>query len=135
MKTTLYALNERVNVQSDIRDDIDSHKAYLQTSENQRGQLQASIVKTSEKIVIETSAHNEKHQSKTLEIKSLQEEIESLKMHISVMEIEHQQNVDGINKIHYRELKAKNDYIEQQQANNMMDHSDKDDKYSAKLKS
>lgn len=55
-------------------------------------------------------------------------------MHISVMEIEHQQNVEGINKIHYRELKAKNDYIEQQQAQNMMDHSDKDDKYSAKLK-
>jgi hypothetical protein len=50
------------------------------------------------------------------------------------MEIEHQQNVEGINKIHYRELKAKNDYIEQQQAQNMMDHSDKDDKYSAKLK-
>ena len=29
MKTTLYALNERVNVQNDIRDDIESQKAYL----------------------------------------------------------------------------------------------------------
>ena len=55
-------------------------------------------------------------------------------MHISVMEIEHQENVEGINKMHYRELKAKNDYIEQQQTDNMMDHSDKDDMYSSKLK-
>lgn len=70
-------------------------------------------MRTSEKIVVETSTHNEKHQSKILETKKLQDEIESLKMHISVMEIEHQENVEGINKMHYRELKAKNDYIEQ----------------------
>ena len=96
--------------------------------------LQTSIVRTSEKITVETSSHNEKHQSKILETKRLMDEVESLKMHISVMEIEHQENLEGINKIHYRELKTKNDYIETMQANNMMDHSDKDDKYSAKLK-
>lgn len=134
MKTTLFALNEKINVSSDIRNDIDSHKAYMKTSETQRTTLQAHIVKTSETITVETAMHDEKHQSKILEIKRLQDEVESLKMHISVMEIEHQQNVEGINKIHYRELKSKCDHIEQLQATNMMDHDDKDTKYTTKLK-
>ena len=64
--------------------------------------------------MVETKCHDEKHQSKILECKRLMDEIESLKMHISVMEIEHQENLEGINKMHYRELKAKNDYIESQ---------------------
>ena len=134
MKTTLFALNEKINVFSDIRNDVESHKAYIQQSEGQRSSLQTHILKTSETITVETSNHNYKHQSKIQETKRLMEEIESLKMHISVMEIEHQQNLEGINKMHYRELKSKNDYIEQMQANNMMDHDEKDSKYSFRLK-
>jgi hypothetical protein len=29
MKTTLFALNEKINVLSDIRNDVESHKAYI----------------------------------------------------------------------------------------------------------
>ena len=71
MKTTLFALNEKINVYSDIRQDVDDCKNIIQTSVTQRNDLQAHIVQTSEKIKVDTAAHTEKHQSKTSEIRSL----------------------------------------------------------------
>ena len=39
MKTTLFALNEKINSLSDIRHDCDSHKTYIQQSEDKRNHL------------------------------------------------------------------------------------------------
>lgn len=50
MKTTLFALNEKLAMVTDIRNDLDETKSYLQGSESTRQELQGHIQDTSEKV-------------------------------------------------------------------------------------
>ena len=65
MTTTLTALNGKISVLTDIRNDIDQHKEYLENSEEQRENLQKHIVEVSNKILDDTKVHTDKHQDQT----------------------------------------------------------------------
>ena len=58
MKTTLFALNEKLAVMEDIEKDIEEHKKYLKTSETSRVDLQNHITETSSQITKYTEEHN-----------------------------------------------------------------------------
>lgn len=75
MKITLIALNEKLAIVNDIKLDGDQFKEYFQNSENQRGSFQVRIVETSQKLVIDTNGHSEKHEQDVRVIESLQIEI------------------------------------------------------------
>lgn len=61
MKTTLFALNEKLAMINDIRSDLDGQKGNFRFSEETRGQLQMSMERTSKTIVIDTNAHDDLH--------------------------------------------------------------------------
>lgn len=81
MKTTLMALNEKLQVLTDIKQDVDDHKEYIRTSEDKRNDLQSYIKKTSEKIAVDTKNHSDQHQEHIDEIDRLRNEIQQLKLH------------------------------------------------------
>lgn len=55
------ALNEKLQVLTDIKQDIDDHKEYIRTSEDKRNELQQYIKNTGEKIVVDTKNHTDQH--------------------------------------------------------------------------
>ena len=79
MKTTLIALNEKVAVTSDIKNDCDEHKGYLDTSENERKKLQNHIVDASVKIKEEQEKNSETHNQHIKEIEDLRDQLQKLK--------------------------------------------------------
>lgn len=81
MKTTLMALNEKLQVLTDIKQDIDDHKEYIRNSEDKRNELQSYIKQTGEKIVVDTKNHSDQHQEHIDEIDRLRNEIQQLKLH------------------------------------------------------
>lgn len=76
MKTTLISLNEKLAVLTDIKNDAEDFKGSFGESENQRGGLQVTIVKTSEKITMNTKLNDDKHKIKIDTIKSKDDEIQ-----------------------------------------------------------
>ena len=62
MKITLIALNEKLAIVNDIKLDGDKFKEYFQNSENHIGNIQIKIVETSQKVVVDTKDHSEKHE-------------------------------------------------------------------------
>lgn len=61
MKTTLIALNHKLAALTDIQKEVEDHKTYVKTSEDDRGNLQTHIVESSKKITIDAQAHDTKH--------------------------------------------------------------------------
>ena len=81
MKTTLMALNEKLQVLTDIKQDIDDHKEYIRNSEDKRNELQSYIDNTGKKITADTKNHSDQHQEHIDEIDRLRNEIQQLKLH------------------------------------------------------
>ena len=61
MKTTLVALNEKLAVTNDIKQDADDHNEYLGNSEAQRQNLQQQMEQTAQKILQDAAANAEQH--------------------------------------------------------------------------
>ena len=61
MKITLVALNEKLAMVNDIRQDGDDTKAYLANSEDKRNNLQVHVQQLAEKILQDTEQHEQKH--------------------------------------------------------------------------
>ena len=60
MKTTLLALNEKLTVVNDVKQDIIEHQQYFQESEVQRAKLQDILVDTSNKVKDEAVKNEDK---------------------------------------------------------------------------
>lgn len=75
MKTTLLALNEKLTVVNDVKQDIVEHQQYFQESEAQRAKLQNILVDTSNKVQDEAVKNNDKQEELIREIERLQEEL------------------------------------------------------------
>ena len=65
MKTTLIALNEKLAVTGDIKSQLDDFMESFNKSEGKRGELQISMVKTSESIQLLSNENSEKQSSQT----------------------------------------------------------------------
>jgi hypothetical protein len=61
MKTTLYALNEKLQMLNDVRQDLSDHKKYFTKSEGTRGELQEYINKIGIKVTEDVKEHDAKH--------------------------------------------------------------------------
>ena len=61
MKTTLFALNEKLSMLNDVRQDLNEHKKYFVKSESTRGELQEYINKVGHKVTEDTKQHDAKH--------------------------------------------------------------------------
>lgn len=57
MKITLVALNEKLAMVEDIRQEGEDHKTYLADSEDKRNNLQAHLRELTEKILQDTEDH------------------------------------------------------------------------------
>ena len=75
MKTTLIALNHKLAALTDIQKEVEDHKTYIKTSEDERGGLQTHIVELSQKITIDSQSHETKHDQSLSEIERLLKEI------------------------------------------------------------
>ena len=75
MKTTLFALNEKLAMVTDIKNDLEETKSYLQGSEQTRQELQGHIQETSQRVKKDASDHDSSHQKKISEIQSLNDKI------------------------------------------------------------
>jgi chromosome segregation ATPase len=110
MKTTLIALNHKLASLTDVQKEIDDHKSFLKESEGERGALQTHIVQTSQKITIDTSAHNTKHDKSLAEIESLRRDIQELKQQMYQRENDHLKAVEKLNQEHFAECAQKDEY-------------------------
>lgn len=97
MKTTLFALNEKLQMLNDIRQEAAENRKYFTKSEGTRGELQEYINKVGLKVTEDTKAHDAKHQERIEEIKRLKDEIQRLKSEQSQKEKEHLNNIEQLN--------------------------------------
>ena len=58
LRTTQFALNEKVEVINDMKQDVITHKTLFDNSESKRGELQVHIKQTSLKIIKDTEEHS-----------------------------------------------------------------------------
>lgn len=121
MKTTLVALNHKLAALSDIQKEVEDHKSFLKTSEGERGNQQTYLVELSQKIRIESDAHETKHDQSLKEMESLRRDIQDLKQQLADRENEHLKMVEKINQDHFQELAQKDEYQKRKE----QEHNDK----------
>lgn len=71
MKTTLFALNEKLCVVNDVKQDNEEHRQYLQVSEAERAKLQITIQETSTRILRTSETTSTKHKQLIDDIEGL----------------------------------------------------------------
>ena len=107
MKTTLFALNEKLTVLEDVEKDITETRQNFKSSEATRGELQAQILSTGEKITAYKSEYDQKLAKQLSEIDQLKAEIQNLKKQMADKENAHLVSVENLNKKHMEEVEAR----------------------------
>lgn len=96
MKDTLIALNGKLQALTDNEKEVSNHREYLKTSEGKRDELHVHITELSQKIEVDTKAHDTKHTSNITEIQRLLAEIQSLKDQMNQRENEHLKSMEQV---------------------------------------
>jgi hypothetical protein len=112
MKTTLMALNEKLAVVNDVKMDIEDHKKYFATSEQERAKLQDILVETSESVKQEAIKNKDKQEELIAEIERLQSQLRVQEAKFDSTVQSHQSAMEQLNKKHYDELQEKVRQIE-----------------------
>lgn len=121
MKTTLRALNDKVNIVEDIRQDAYDYKGYLATSEDKRNNLHAKLQEFAKKTTIDTEDHDQKHDENLKEIKNLRAKLRALEEAKRSQELELLQQADETKKRYAEELQAKDKAMyDQEQKHNQI---------------
>ena len=119
MKTTLFALNEKLMLMEDVEEDAKNQKSYFLKSEQTRAQLQTHITETSVKMGEAQSKFETNVQSKIQEINELKTEIQGLKEKIAQKENQHFVSVENLNQKHQTEIQEKISEIEKIESQNL----------------
>mmetsp|Transcript_18165 Transcript_18165/g.13216 ORF Transcript_18165/g.13216 Transcript_18165/m.13216 type:complete len:129 (+) Transcript_18165:93-479(+) len=97
LKTTVIALNEKIEVMNDLKEDVSNHKSMLKQSEEKRVELQIHIEKTAVVIKQDTQEHNSYQSELIEENESLKKEIMALKAAHAKKEKENLEAVEKLN--------------------------------------
>ena len=114
LKTTMIALDEKVKVMDDIKQDISNTRRDLGESEAKREELQEHIEDTGEKVGVETKKHTTYQEELIAENNDLRQQIQGLKQQMAFKERDWLDTKNQQEDRHERSQKALQDKMDKQ---------------------
>ena len=120
---TLIALNEKLNVFNDLKNDVAENQAIFKQSENEREKLQITITTNAQKLKEDSEMHEKFEQQLQEKIQSLMEEVQELEREMASLQQAHleelnrqdEQHNDQINRRHQEMAQMREQDIKREQ--------------------